>query len=181
MPAPPTEKVVFWRLQTQLRSSNFSVQLSTLRPSRTSGLALMISTRKGSSAFPTGQLSQRLAGSGARMTSLGLQTSQLGRVVNQRQTRPAEATRTASEWTQMVCGTRCTAQTTSKTTPAKSLLELKSSQSVRMVGQWQRTSASGWSLPLLITPLQVMRVRASRKMECLLLPSRRPSSPCSPP
>ena len=73
-----------------------------------------------------------------------------------------------------------------------------------MVGQWQRTSASGntslsitssirriiclrsneiiafncqlaelhkvfatgWSLPLLITPQQVMRVRASRKMEC---------------
>ena len=26
--------------------------------------------------------------------------------------------------------------------------------------------ASGWSLPLLITPLQVMRVPASRKMEC---------------
>ena len=80
----------------------------------------------------------------------------------------------------------------------------QSNQSVRMVGQWQRTSASGntslsitssisriirlrsngifafncqlaefhkvfasgWSLPLSITPLQVTRVWASRKMGC---------------
>ena len=91
----------------------------------------------------------------------GPRISQHGRVVSQRQMPPAEATRTASgfsnahisleiclasffalkimrcflpqEWTQVGYGTRCIVQTTPRTTPAKSPLEMKVSKIVFIV------------------------------------------------